>query len=105
MLELLLNSSYRPGSGGGSLPDSDTTVVGQKLFATTGSTSGSAGAFAQFGKGGSGGKTASGGTGGNYGGGGGMGSAYSPGTGGIRLIWGKDRSFPSTLTADQPTSS
>ncbi|ANH52233.1 hypothetical protein FDH97_gp135 [Erwinia phage vB_EamM_Deimos-Minion] len=39
MFELLLNSSYRPVSGGGPLPDSDTTAVGQQIFATSGTTS------------------------------------------------------------------
>ena len=47
---------------------------------------------------------APGGDGGAYGGGGGGSASQSGGTGGggaVRIIWGPDRSFPSTLTSDQ----
>ena len=42
------------------------------------------------------------GCGGLYGGGSGTSGSFLPGEGGVRLIWGLGRAFPSTLTADQP---
>jgi hypothetical protein len=89
------------GGGGGGVGIYGRGADGAGGGQNAGGTGGSSGT-----SGGSGGTT--GGAGGSYGGGGGAGGNFnntgvgSPGTGGaVRVIWGSDRSFPSTLTADQ----
>lgn len=89
------------GGGGGGVGIYGLGADGAGGGQNAGGTGGSGGT-----NGGSGGSI--GGTGGSYGGGGGAGGNFNntgvggSGTGGaVRIIWGIDRSFPSTLTADQ----
>ena len=89
------------GSSGTAIPASGNGM--------NGGPGGSGGADGGDGEASFGGIRGKGGTGGNYGGGGGRGNAgYSPnqgrggdgGEGAVRIIWGNNRSFPSTNTAD-----
>ena len=107
------NSGYRTGSGGGG----GVGLLGQGSSGGATSTPNGSGTYG--GKGGSGGADASdnpwvsgdlylpGSDGALYGGGGG-GQAISPGArpgagGAVRIMWGPDRSYPSTGVADQST--
>ena len=89
------------GSSGTAIPASGNGM--------NGGPGGSGGADGGDGEASFGGIRGKGGTGGNYGGGGGRGNAgYQPnqgrggdgGEGAVRIIWGNNRSFPSTNTAD-----
>ena len=101
--------SYDCGGGGGGVGIFGAGVSG--LGGVSADSQCSLAMTADPGKGGSGGSDGTyagsqgspNGNGGNYGGGV---CAYSPGTpggGAVRIIWGSGRSFPSTLTTDQPT--
>ena len=92
-------SSESYGGGGGG--------VGLNGQGSNGNVSSSGGGY---GRGGSGGSNGGGNTGndpdvpgGDHGGGGGSNDSYGSygGVGGVRIIWGPDRAFPSTNTADQ----
>ena len=120
------SSTYGTGAGGGTGLNGQGTSGSRFAFTSDDvnyvySTSTSSGGGGEGGSGGQNGRQGENGQGytnwgsngqirgGAYGGGGGgPGTSYGGGNGGqggVRIIWGAGRAFPSTLTADQPTVS